>query len=123
MRHFQTSRRGALCVVMLGLLGCSEAKIYHLDKDLARSSLEEAMQAWIDGQTPEDLQPGMYVRDPDWEAGKKLVSFEILKDEDGDPSNLHLRVKRKFNPEDRAIDPTVKYIISTSPGISIAPQL
>jgi len=50
--------------------GCSEAKIYPLDRDLARTSLEEAMQAWIDGQTPQDLQPGMYVNDPAWQAGK-----------------------------------------------------
>jgi len=123
MSRFQIARRGALCVMLLGLLGCSEGKTYPLDRDLARSSLEDAMQAWIDGQKPEDLQPGMYVSDPAWQAGKKLVSFEILADEDDDPSNLHLRVKRKFNPEDRSTDQTVKYIISTSPAISIAPQL
>jgi hypothetical protein len=114
--------RNLLSMILIGLVGCEAAKVYPVNQDVARASLEEALQAWIDGQSPQDLQPGMYVTDPAWEAGKKLASFEILEDEVTEGSNVHLRVKRKFVTQDRSFDPVVKYIISTSPAISIVPQ-
>ena len=81
------------------------------------------MQAWVDGATPSDLQPDIIVGDTEWENGKKLASFEILADEaTTDGSNLHIRVKRKFKDERGASESTVKYIVSTSPAITIFPQ-
>ena len=109
--------------MLMGLWGCGDAaKVHPVDADTARSALEEAMQAWVEGKKPADLQPDMYVTDQDWVAGKKLVSFKILDEEEVEGSNVNLRVKRKLSPEDPSIDPTVKYLITTSPVITITPQ-
>lgn len=115
--------RSAFCLLMLGLLsGCgSEAKSYPLDKELARTSVKTAMQAWVDGKQPSDLKPDIIVGDAAWEQGKKLVSFEILPEEFSDGSNLHVTVSRKFDGGAKS-ESRVTYIVGTSPVITIFPQ-
>ena len=115
-------RRG---VVGLGLammsVGCSsgDAPSYALDKELARSSVEKAMQAWVDGKTPKDLQPEIIVGDPAWEQGKKLISFEIKANEETtDGSNLHIRVNQKVGSSETE----TTYIVGTTPVVTIFPQ-
>ena len=113
------------CVLLLMIVtGCwSSARTYPLNADLARSSVKEAMQAWVDGKSPKDLKPRIIVGDPEWDAGLKLESFEIIpNDELTDGSNLHLRVKRKLSSGGQSAESTVKYIVSTSPVITIFPQ-
>lgn len=109
-----------LLVFMLFLSGCqSEAQPLPLDEPLARQSVEKALQAWVDGKTPADLKPEIIMGDSGWEQGKKLTSFEILKDEEtSDGSNLHIRVRRKFDSGESK----VIYIVGTSPVITIFPQ-
>ena len=115
-------RRGIVGLVLaMMFVGCSsgDAPSYALDKELARSSVEKAMQAWVDGKTPKELQPDIVVGDPAWEQGRKLVSFEILADEETtDGSNLHIRVKRKLD----ASESKVTYIVGTTPVVTIFPQ-
>lgn len=100
--------------------GCSqETPSYPLDKELARSSVQKAMQSWVDGKTPNDLQPDVVVGDSAWNKGQKLVSFEILTDEEkSDGSNLHISVKRKFESSKSK----VTYIVGTTPVVTIFPQ-
>ncbi len=110
---------GLVCAMYF--VGCSsgDAPSYALDKELARSSVQKAMQAWVDGKTPQELQPDIVVGDPAWEEGKKLVSFEIEADEETtDGSNLHIRVKRKLNSSESK----VTYIVGTTPVVTIFPQ-
>jgi len=110
---------GLVCAMFL--VGCSsgDAPSYALDKELARSSVQKAMQAWVDGKTPQELQPDIVVGDPAWEEGKKLVSFEIVANEETtDGSNLHIRVKRKLNSSESK----VTYIVGTTPVVTIFPQ-
>lgn len=115
-------RCGIPCVwLVFGLLGCSQGDTpsHSLDQDLARTSIQKAMQSWVDGKTPKDLQPEIVVGDPDWQQGKKLVSFEIEQDkETSDGSNLHIVVKQKFDESDS----DVTYIVGTSPVVTIFPQ-
>lgn len=107
-------------LLVLVLTGCSEETPSHpLNEELARSSVEKAMRAWVDGKTPKDLQPEIVVGDTSWEQGKKLESFEIMKDEESsDGSNLHIRVKRKIDSSESKIT----YIVGTSPVVTIFPQ-
>lgn len=109
-----------LLVFVLLLSGCqSEAQPLPLDEPLARQSMENALQAWVDGKSPADLKPEIIMGDSGWEQGKKLTSFEILKDEEtSDGSNLHIRVRRKFDSGESK----VIYIVGTSPVITIFPQ-
>lgn len=114
--------RGIVGVLLVfGLWGCSQADTpsHPLDQDLARASVEKAMQAWVDGKSPKDLQPEIIVGDSSWEQGEKLVSFEIVTNEEtSDGSNLHIRVERKFESSDSE----VTYIVGTSPVVTIFPQ-
>ncbi|MFN9717359.1 MAG: hypothetical protein ACK58L_01610 [Planctomycetota bacterium] len=105
---------------LIGLAGCQqEAQPYPLDETLARDSVKTAMQAWVDGKKPADLKPGIIVGDTSWENGRKLVSFEILSNEESsDGSNLHIRVQRKFDSGESK----VTYIVGTSPVVTIFPQ-
>ncbi len=124
MNRIHGLRIALLCVMSVGgIVGCGQARTYALNTDLAQASVVEAMQAWVDGAKPEDLKPNIIVGDTDWGQGRKLASFELLEDDaTTDGSNLHIRVKRKFRGERGASESTVKYIVSTSPAITIFPQ-
>ncbi len=115
-------RRGVVGLFLsLTFAGCSsgDSPSYPLNKELARGSVQKAMQAWVDGKTPKDLQPDIVVGDTAWEQGKKLVSFEIKADEETtDGSNLYIRVKRKIGSSES----DVTYIVGTTPVVTIFPQ-
>lgn len=115
-------RRGVVGFLFgMMFVGCSsgDTPSYPLDEELARGSVQKAMQAWVDGKTPKELQPDIVVGDPAWEQGKKLVSFEIVADEETtDGSNLHIRVKRKLD----TLESKVTYIVGTTPVVTIFPQ-
>lgn len=116
---------GKICLLLICCaLGCGSARTFPLDVELARSSVEQAMQAWVEGQTPEDLQPEIIVGDAAWKDGTKLLSFEILSNLEDfvDGSNIHFHVKRKFAGNRGTSESTVQYIVSTSPVITIFPQ-
>lgn len=110
----------SLCLLIL-LSGCSTGgeESHPLEAELARSSLRQAMQAWVDGRSPKELLPEIVVGDPDWEQGRRLDAFEILlTQETTDGSNLHIPVKRRFDNSESI----VTYIVGTSPVVSIFPQ-
>lgn len=121
MYWLRTPHCGTFYILLLfGLCGCTAKPTDHpLDPTLARSSVQKAMQAWVDGKTPGDLKP-IIVGDPAWNAGKKLASFEILtKEEMSDGSNLQIQVSRKFGDGG---EEKVTYIVGTSPVVTIFPQ-
>lgn len=115
---------GLITLVLVAQSGCQQGTpSYALDSEIAHVSLEKALQAWVDGQTPADLQPEIIVGDVDWNKGKKLVSYEILiREETTDGSNLHIPVKRRFKSGSKVTDSKVAYIVGTSPVVTIFPQ-
>lgn len=114
-----------LLLVGVGLSsGCGETGApLPLDEERARKSVEKAMEAWKAGKTPADLQPEITIGDPAWNSGRKLASFEILRDkETSDGSNLHIRVKRSFADSGANSESETIYIVGTSPVITIFPR-
>lgn len=128
MFEFRLPPGGAFSLLLLvALCGCDQKRVDHpLDSTLARSSVEKALQAWVDGKSPKDLQPGIIVGDPAWNEGRKLASFEVIaKEEASDGSNLYISVNRKFSEGEEssdAADAKVTYIVGTSPVVTIFPQ-
>ncbi|MFM7039594.1 MAG: hypothetical protein ACKO2L_17935 [Planctomycetaceae bacterium] len=124
---FSGFRCGPFLVLGLLLLvaGCggSETQALPLDEELARSSVQKALEAWQSGKKPADLSPEITIGDPAWNAGRQLKSFQILRDEEtSDGSNLHIRVQRTFGDGgDKAESKTI-YIVGTSPVITIFPR-
>lgn len=102
--------------------GCQKtARDLPLDPELARSSLTKALDAWVAGKKPEDLQPEIIMGDPAWKSGKKLISYEVkTAEEHSDGTNLHIAVARKLEGSDTPSD--IVYIVGTSPVITIFPQ-
>ncbi len=115
---------GLFSWIVMALSGCQQGTpSFALDSDVAHAALEKAMQAWVDGQKPADLQPEIVIGDVDWNNGQKLVSYEILiREETTDGSNLHIPVKRRFKSGGQVSDSQVAYIVGTSPVVTIFPQ-
>ncbi len=113
-------------VVVAGLGGCggSQGLNRPLNQELARKSVAQAMQAWIDGKKPTDLKPDIIVGDPAWDGGRKLVAFKLLDDKErSDGSNLHITVEMEFKDSSgRASKSEKTYIVGTSPVVSIFPN-
>lgn len=118
-------RMGLLCLAVLAAAGCGGGATpsLPLDEELARASVQQAMDAWKSGKKPADLRPEITIGDPAWEAGRTLRSFSILRDEEtSDGSNLHIRVQRTFGDGGGSAESKVVYIVGTSPVITIFPR-
>ena len=116
----RTMLSAALCAVML-LAGCQRgAQSLSLDEQQAREACRSALGAWKEGKKPGDLTPGIVVGDETWDAGKKLIDFELLPGERSDGTNLHLPVKLTLQDEKGKESKTeVLYIVGTSPVVTV----
>lgn len=117
---------GRYCLFAAGLVlaGCGGA---HPPADAAKGeeALRTAFESWKSGETPEALknrQPPIYLNEPEWAAGKKLLSFEIVE-----PLQLQGRQQRctvKFTIEDAKTgakqEKRIGYQVETNPVFVIA---
>ena len=121
--HAKCLRRLLMVVVVLSctILGCDRsARSLSLNQPKAREACNEFLTAWKNGKQVADLKPKIIGRDSDWETGKKLESFEILKDERSDGPNLHLTVRRIVKDSTgREIQQEVFYVVGTSPVVTV----
>ncbi len=126
LRAWTGGPRSLLLWAAFGLIGCGggEGRNRPLDVELAKSSLDTAMRAWIDGKKPADLKPGIIMGDFAWESGKTLVGYELVAGkEHHDGANLHVTALLEFkNDKGKTSKSETNYIISTSPAITIFPQ-
>lgn len=105
--------------------GCgTTARDLTLDVNLAHRALEKALQAWMDGKQPADLQPEITMGDVAWDSGKTLVSFEIKQSvEKSDGTNLYIPVVCRLKDSAGKVSTTETiYVVGTSPKITIFPQ-
>ena len=121
--HAKCLRRLLMVVVVVSctILGCDRsARSLSLNQPKAREACNEFLTAWKNGKQVADLKPKIIGRDSDWETGKKLESFEILKDERSDGPNLHLTVRRIVKDSTgREIQQEVFYVVGTSPVVTV----
>ena len=84
--------------------------------EVARKALETSLTAWRDGKTPADTtkaDPPVQVMDSEWTNGRKLASFEIVKEQPSD-SDKRFVVKLKYlNPA--AVTETTYIVLGTQP--------
>ena len=132
----QDANTGGLLVIAatvaalgLGLAGCETGpgRAAPVDATRAREALRVTLGRWKDGGRPSESaagSPPVTVQDMDWEAGKALVDIEILGDGKGDDANLiipaRLTVREKGG---RAVSKPVKYIVGTSPSVTVFREL
>lgn len=112
---------GLVLLLVMTVAGCQRgANALSLNEPLAREACQEFLTAWKDGKKAADLKPKIIGRDSDWEAGKKLESFEILPEEKKHGPNLHLNVRRTLKDlKGRTIKQDVEFVVGTSPVITV----
>ena len=98
-------------VSVLCLAGCGGGGIVKPSADTARTSLEAALNSWKANGSPGEIagsDPPTQVVDSSWQSGRKLESFEILKEEDGDGDRrFTVRLKHPGPPGEEE----VQYIV------------
>ncbi len=110
--------------VVVALVGCgpSGAANLSLNKDVAHKSLKTFLDAWTSGETVEALQsksPKIVGHDVSWEAGQKLVRYELGAESD-DGANLHVKVELVLGTEGgQESSQSATYIVGTSPVITV----
>jgi hypothetical protein len=69
-----------MCTGLLALqLGCSQTLEKPVDPAQASEVVKTAFDAWKEGESYGSLkerQPPLYFNEPEWESGKKLMSYE-----------------------------------------------
>lgn len=108
----------ALCMTAIGC-GHSGHNL-SLDESKAKNACASFLNAWKDGKKSADLKPGITGKDEDWEAGKKLDSFELLPNQRSDGVNLRVPVRIVLKDDAGAeSQQQVTYIVGTSPVVTV----
>ncbi len=107
----------------IGGCGGYSPEAHRVDPPTAKSTLVAVLTSWQEGATPESWRqkkPEVVVQDPDWNAGAKLKSFELLDDGKAVDANLNCRVKLILQiPEKGETERNVSYVVSTSPVLTV----
>jgi hypothetical protein len=118
--------RGALAAAAFALvLGCGGSLPEPADPGKGEDAVRAAFTSWKNGETPKDLhqrQPPIYLNDPEWAGGAKLLNFEIV--EPLTPSGRQLRCTVKLSLQDAKTgaksEKRVGYQVETNPVCVIA---
>lgn len=120
--YLMNPRRAALTLAaaaMIALPACSSANNPVPNEVVARQALETSLTAWRDGKKPADTsknEPPIQSVDSDWTSGKKLESFEILREE---PSETDKRFKVKLKYQAPASESEVTYVVLASKPVGV----
>ncbi len=123
---------GALCLLKVGILfgllivvGCGSGagNPRPLDHSIAVESMKVFLETWQNEGSLESLKsrsPSIVGKDPDWDSGHRLLSFEVPPTGDDDGSNLYLDVRLQLENQNGEVrDRTIRYVIGTKPLVSI----
>ena len=81
------------------------------------------LESWKQGEKPgalRDRPPNLTSQDMDWEAGFRLMDYQIVDDGKLDDANLRCPVKLTLrDPQGREVHKSVKYLVGTSPIITV----
>ena len=102
--------------------GCSTQLPQAANPGQAQAALKSALEAWQKGETPESLQsrsPAIHVNDSGWEAGERLVNYEIQSEQASGQSwkaRVLLTVQRGGNAP---LQQQVSYTVDTNPAVVV----
>ncbi len=103
------------------ILGCGES-YERADAVKARGALKTALDAWKEGKSHQTLRkntPEIVFNDPEFLASKKLVNFEISKEDLHNHLHAQFHVKLSFDVEDEIVEKNIVYIVATNPVLVI----
>lgn len=109
-----------MCAALCGCGGGREGTNLPLNEEDAREACRSFLTAWKSGEKSADLAPDIIGKDEDWDAGQKLVSFEVLPNEMNDGSNLHIPVQLTLrDKQQRSSVLNVTYTVGTYPSVTV----
>ena len=115
----------ALWIIGLVVIpGCGNtAGPYAVREDLARETLNLALESWQSGQSAASLrerEPPVVVQDFDWSAGKRLKEFSVLTEGEALDANLSVQVRLVLMDEKgSSAAKEVWYLIGTDPALTV----
>ena len=119
MHTIRIRRRSALGAALAILLVGSSCGGPNMNpqSDRARTALEASLNAWRDGKKPGNIEgtdPPVQAIDNDWTNGRKLASFEILREEASE-SDKRFVVKLTYATPPAAAAESVYIVVGVSP--------
>lgn len=121
--HFRQGRAVGFVVVAIALTGiaCERGNAIPTEAT-ARAALETSLTAWRDGKKPTDTvkaDPPVHSVDNVWNSGRKLASFEILREE---PSETDRRFAVKLQFVDKPTEAEVVYVVLNTQPFAVFRQ-
>lgn len=124
MRHATYRRCWCLAASLVWLAGCSGDHPV-ADATKGEQAVRTAFESWQKGDSPDALQkarPPIYLNDPEWLAGNRLLEFEIV--EPLTPFGRQLRCGVKLSLENvksgAKYQKHIGYQVETTPAFVIA---
>ncbi|HEY2155947.1 MAG TPA: hypothetical protein VGH33_09980 [Isosphaeraceae bacterium] len=94
-----------------------------VDAPRAREALKTALDGWKRGDVPASFataSPAMTVQDMDWQAGAKLVAYQVADDGKDFGLNLHVPVMLTLRtPQGKDVKKSVNYVVGTTPIVTV----
>jgi hypothetical protein len=87
----------------------------------AEAALDRALDAWVRGEPPERVE-GVRVDDPDWRAGRRLVSFLVSRSDVVEGAKDEVRCRVALTLQDRSgrrVDREVEYRVRLAEPVSV----
>lgn len=113
-----------LCTFMLGC-GGNHTPPAIADANQSLDSLKLTLESWRSGNKPETLRqgkPSILVADEDWQAGLRLVSFEVGNTSQTGGTAQCIPVVLELEGPAGVQKKAVQYAVNTSPILSIVRQ-
>jgi hypothetical protein len=112
-------------LVLVTCIACRGPQAGPTGIDEARSILEDSLKKWSEGKSLADmrsLQPPIYVAEDLWLRGDQLTQFSIKSAGQLVGTNVRFEVEVRTRPSNGGAETTrsLKYLIASSPAISIA---
>jgi hypothetical protein len=107
-------------IFMIATSGCqSSSEANRVDPNLAKSTLESALDGWQRGEPIASYQKNdapVVVQDLDWTEGAKLTAYKILDSRDPLDANMFCRVQLSLEDvSGKRSEREVTYVVGTSP--------
>ncbi len=116
---------GTAALALGAAAGCSSGPVHApVDAEKARATLRTALESWKKGDKVDALQaasPPVYVIDAEWQAGAKLVGYEVTGPGEEKDAHLFCPVRLTLRePGGKEVKRDVTYIISTAPNLTVS---
>ncbi|MFO0880302.1 MAG: hypothetical protein U0840_23405 [Gemmataceae bacterium] len=119
--------RLSLAGCLLLAAACGGPRNAPVDAAIARDTLRTALDSWKKGDPADALQkasPAIYVIDPDWQDGARLLDFEVVGSGDEKDAHLFSTVRLRLRlSSGQEVRRDAVFVVSTAPNRTVTRKL